>query len=49
MNDIRSAFWVGLLVTAAILGFLFWFRGFGVCVYTHAMYDVYYFLSHHRP
>ena len=32
-----------------ILGFLFWFRGFGVCVYTHAMYDVYYFLSQQRP
>lgn len=36
-------------MAGVILGLLFWFRGFGVCVYTHAMYDVYYFLSHHRP
>ena len=36
-------------MAGVILGFLFWFRGFGVCVYTHAMYDVYYFLSHHQP
>jgi hypothetical protein len=35
-------------MAGVLLGFLFWFRGFGVCVYTHAMYDVYYFLTH-RP
>jgi membrane protease YdiL (CAAX protease family) len=33
-------------MAGVLLGFLFWFRGFGVCVYTHAMYDVYYFLTH---
>lgn len=32
-------------MAGVILGFLFWIRGFGVCVYTHAMYDVYYFLN----
>ena len=32
-------------MAGVILGFLFWFRGFGVCVYTHAMYDVYYFVE----
>lgn len=35
-------------MAGVILGFLMWFRGYGVCVYTHAMYDVYYFLTH-RP
>lgn len=29
-----------------ILGALFVWRGFGVCVYTHAMYDVHYYLTH---
>jgi len=33
-------------MAGVLLGFLFWFRGFGVCVYTHAIYDVYYFLTH---
>ena len=32
-------------MAGVILGFLFWIRGFGVCVYTHSMYDVYYFLN----
>lgn len=35
-------------MAGVILGFLFWFRGFGVCVYTHAMYDVYYFVELYR-
>lgn len=35
-------------MAGVILGFLFWFRGFGVCVYTHAMYDVYFFLRDYR-
>ncbi|MGE3175231.1 MAG: CPBP family glutamic-type intramembrane protease [Planctomycetota bacterium] len=33
-------------MAGVLLGLLFWFRGFGVCVYTHAMYDVYFFLTH---
>lgn len=27
-------------VAGVLLGLLFWFRGFGVCVYAHAFYDV---------
>jgi len=30
-----------------LLGFLFVVRGFGVAVYTHALYDVHYYLTHH--
>lgn len=30
-----------------VLGFLFVVRGFGVAVYTHALYDVHYYLTHH--
>jgi hypothetical protein len=30
-----------------LLGVLMLFRGYGVCVYTHAMYDVHYYLSGH--
>jgi membrane protease YdiL (CAAX protease family) len=30
-----------------LLGFLFVVRGFGVAVYTHALYDVHYYLVHH--
>ncbi|MBK8098269.1 MAG: CPBP family intramembrane metalloprotease [Planctomycetes bacterium] len=29
-----------------LLGALFWLRGIGVCVYTHAAYDVHYYLTH---
>lgn len=29
-----------------LLGTLFVLRGFGVCVYTHVMYDVHYYLTH---
>lgn len=32
-------------VAGALLGVIFWFRGYGVCVYTHAMYDVYFYLT----
>jgi hypothetical protein len=28
-----------------LLGALFVLRGFGVCVYTHVMYDVHYYLT----
>jgi membrane protease YdiL (CAAX protease family) len=37
-----------LFRTAAglLLGVLMWARGFGVCVYTHAAYDVHYYLTH---
>lgn len=28
-----------------LLGLLMWVRGYGVCVYTHAIYDVYFYLS----
>jgi membrane protease YdiL (CAAX protease family) len=37
-----------LFRTAAglLLGLLMWARGFGVCVYTHAAYDVHYYLTH---
>ena len=31
-----------------LLGFLFVLRGFGVAVYTHALYDVHYYLTHHE-
>jgi membrane protease YdiL (CAAX protease family) len=31
-----------------LLGFLFVVRGFGVAVYTHALYDVHYYLTHHE-
>lgn len=36
-----------LFRTAAglLLGLLFWARGFGVCVYTHAFYDVIHYLT----
>ncbi len=33
-------------IAGMVLGCLFWARGFSVCVYTHALYDVYYYLSH---
>jgi membrane protease YdiL (CAAX protease family) len=36
-------------MAGVILGLLMWFRGYGVCVYAHAMYDVYYFLSLRGP
>lgn len=41
-----SGVFVFRAMAGVLLGFLFWFRGFGVCVYTHAMYDVYYFMTH---
>ena len=28
-----------------LLGLLMWWRGFGVCVYTHTLYDVHYYLT----
>ncbi len=32
-------------VAGLLLGLLFVFRGFGVCVYTHALYDVHFYLT----
>ncbi|MEM7205312.1 MAG: CPBP family intramembrane glutamic endopeptidase [Planctomycetota bacterium] len=32
-------------IAGAVLGLLFVVRGFGVCVYTHAFYDVHYYLT----
>jgi hypothetical protein len=29
------------LLAGVFFGLLFWFRGFAVAVYTHALYDVY--------
>lgn len=33
-------------MAGVLLGVIFWFRGYGVCVYTHAMYDIYFYLTH---
>ncbi len=33
-------------VAGVLLGLLMWGRGIGVCVYTHALYDVHYYLTH---
>lgn len=33
-------------MAGVLLGTLFVLRGFGVCVYTHASYDVHYYLTH---
>lgn len=35
------------VAAGGLLGFLFVVRGFGVAVYTHALYDVHYYLTHH--
>ena len=40
----RSVF-VYRAMAGILLGFLMWMRGYGVCVYTHAIYDVYYYLT----
>jgi hypothetical protein len=37
------------VMAGAILGVLFWVRGYGVCVYTHAMFDIYFYLTQHKP
>jgi hypothetical protein len=29
-----------------LLGLLMWFRGIGVCVYTHTIYDLWFYLTH---
>lgn len=36
------------VMAGVLLGLLMWARGFGVCVYTHTLYDVYYYLSGHE-
>jgi membrane protease YdiL (CAAX protease family) len=33
-------------MAGVLLGVLMWTRGIGVCVYTHTIYDVYYYLAH---
>jgi cellobiose-specific phosphotransferase system component IIC len=33
-------------MAGVLLGVLMWTRGYGVCVYTHTIYDVYYYLAH---
>jgi membrane protease YdiL (CAAX protease family) len=33
-------------MAGVLLGLLLWTRGFGVCVYTHTMYNVYFYLGH---
>lgn len=40
----RSVF-VYRTIAGMLLGLLMWARGYGVCVYTHAVYDVYFYLS----
>jgi hypothetical protein len=40
----RARFWFRTMA-GVLLGALMWFRGFGVCVYTHTLYDTYYYLS----
>ena len=32
-------------MAGVLLGVLMWWRGYGVCVYTHTLYDVYYYLT----
>jgi membrane protease YdiL (CAAX protease family) len=34
-------------MAGVLLGVLMWTRGYGVCVYTHTIYDVYFYLSTH--
>jgi membrane protease YdiL (CAAX protease family) len=36
-------------MAGVLLGLLMWVRGYGVCVYTHAIYDVHYYLATHGP
>lgn len=33
-------------MAGGLLGLLMWFRGYGVCVYTHTFYDVHFYLTH---
>lgn len=33
-------------VAGVLLGLLMWARGYGVCVYAHAFYDLHYYLTH---
>lgn len=34
-------------MAGVLLGLLMWTRGYGVCVYTHALYDVHFYLTTH--
>lgn len=34
-------------MAGVLLGLLMWFRGYGVCVYTHTLYDVHFYLTEH--
>jgi Type II CAAX prenyl endopeptidase Rce1-like len=33
-------------MAGVLLGLLMWTRGYGICVYAHTLYDVYFFLTH---
>ena len=33
-------------VAGTLLGLLMWFRGYGVCVYAHALYDAHFYITH---
>jgi hypothetical protein len=33
-------------IAGVLLGVLMWTRGYGVCVYTHALYNVYFYMAH---
>ncbi len=33
-------------MAGSLLGLLMWFRGIGVCVYTHTFYDAHFYLTH---
>ena len=45
--DVEPKVFVFRTVAGVLLGVLFITRGLGVCVYTHAMYDVFFYLSAH--
>ncbi|MEZ5965307.1 MAG: CPBP family glutamic-type intramembrane protease [Planctomycetota bacterium] len=44
---IERTVFVFRVAAGLLLGFLFVVRGFGVAVYTHALYDIHYYLTHH--
>jgi membrane protease YdiL (CAAX protease family) len=45
--DVEPRVFVFRTMAGVLLGVLFITRGLGVCVYTHAMYDVFFYLSAH--
>ena len=44
-EDFAAGVFVFRTMAGVLLGVLFIARGLGVCVYTHAMYDVFYYLN----